>query len=103
MGFREFSKERDKAEKTGVFRAEREEKMINDAVKDYLDWIMHAELMEDDATDDDPDVDDRPRLKRKPTLRDRNNPGSSSKDDGEEKQTWYQRDSFKKIRRIIRK
>ena len=100
--YREFSKERDKAEKSGAFRAKREEEAVDEAVKGYLDWIMHADLMEEDTAGETED-DDRPRLKRKPTIRDRSLGNGDGLDDADKKPKWWQRESFKQIRRSIRR
>lgn len=42
----EFTKERDKAKRTGEFQKLREKKKIEEDLKGYLNWILRAEDME---------------------------------------------------------
>ncbi|XP_066559414.1 voltage-dependent L-type calcium channel subunit alpha-1S isoform X2 [Amia ocellicauda] len=44
----EFTKEREKAKSRGAFQKLRERQQLEEDLKGYLDWITHAEVMEND-------------------------------------------------------
>lgn len=46
MGFREFSKEREKAKARGDFHKLREKQQLEEDLRGYLDWITQAEDIE---------------------------------------------------------
>ncbi|OQV25674.1 Voltage-dependent L-type calcium channel subunit alpha-1C [Hypsibius exemplaris] len=100
----EFSKERDKAQKSGAFRKNREQMMIDAALRGYLDWITHAELVEEECinvgAEDDPNS--IPALRRRPTIKDRG-ASEDSADEPDEKPKWWDTAGFRKIRRGIRR
>ncbi|XP_061488483.1 voltage-dependent L-type calcium channel subunit alpha-1S isoform X2 [Rhineura floridana] len=46
----EFSKEREKAKSRGTFQKLREKQQLEEDMKGYMDWIIHAEVMDSDRT-----------------------------------------------------
>lgn len=56
FGYREFSKEREKAKARGDFHKLREKQQIEDDLRGYLDWITQAEDIEPEA--DEPKTQD---------------------------------------------
>lgn len=47
---REFTKEREKAKSRGTFQKLREKQQLEEDMKGYMDWIIHAEVMDSDRT-----------------------------------------------------
>lgn len=97
----EFSKERDKAQKSGAFRKNREQQMIDAALRGYLDWITHAELVEEEEFGEDGSERDSngPTLRRRPTIKDKQDPENES----EGKSKWYDMEKIRNLRRMIRR
>lgn len=48
--YREFTKEREKAKSRGTFQKLREKQQLEEDMKGYMDWIVHAEVMDSDRT-----------------------------------------------------
>uniref|UniRef100_A0A670YLE4 Voltage-dependent L-type calcium channel subunit alpha n=1 Tax=Pseudonaja textilis TaxID=8673 RepID=A0A670YLE4_PSETE len=46
----EFTKEREKAKSRGTFQKLREKQQLEEDMKGYMDWIIHAEVMDSDRT-----------------------------------------------------
>uniref|UniRef100_A0A803TT04 Voltage-dependent L-type calcium channel subunit alpha n=1 Tax=Anolis carolinensis TaxID=28377 RepID=A0A803TT04_ANOCA len=46
----EFSKEREKAKSRGTFQKLREKQQLEEDMKGYMDWIVHAEVMDSERT-----------------------------------------------------
>ncbi|KAJ6659460.1 hypothetical protein lerEdw1_018694 [Lerista edwardsae] len=46
----EFTKEREKAKSRGTFQKLREKQQLEEDMKGYMDWIVHAEVMDSDRT-----------------------------------------------------
>ncbi|KAH0618760.1 hypothetical protein JD844_018219 [Phrynosoma platyrhinos] len=46
----EFTKEREKAKSRGTFQKLREKQQLEEDMKGYMDWIVHAEVMESERT-----------------------------------------------------
>lgn len=46
----EFTKEREKAKSRGTFQKLREKQQLEEDMKGYMDWIVHAEVIESDRT-----------------------------------------------------
>ena len=52
-GYREFSKEREKAKARGDFQKLREKQQLEEDLKGYLDWITQAEDIDPDNEEEE--------------------------------------------------